>query len=160
MLSRSWSLVRIRCYRLQSPIKISLVDPDFERILQSFCESLRVKRDRPKRETSPAPFMARNPPPLKEHFAPTTYNSPSCIVLPNVAAEIKPSTLNLLSSFHGFANEDPFNHIDEFLTVCSTLKIQNFSTDALKLLLFPFSLKDKAKHWLSTLPAQSISSWE
>lgn len=153
----------MRGYRLQSPIQISPVDPDFVRILLSFRESLRVKCDRPKRETSPVPFMARNPPPLKEHFAPTTYNSPSCIVLPNVAAaqyEIKPSTLNLLSSFHGFANEDPFNHIDEFLTVCSTLKIQNFSTDALKLLLFPFSLKDKAKHWLSTLPAQSISSWE
>lgn len=152
----------MRGYRSLSPIS-SPVDPEFEKTLGCFRVPLREKSDRPKREPSPVPFMARNPPPLKEHFPPTTYNSPSCIVLPNVAAaqyENKPSTLNLLSSFPGFSNEDPFNHIDEFLTVCSKLKIQNFSNDALKLLQFPFSLKDKAKHWLSTLPAQSITSWE
>ncbi|KAH9658411.1 Endonuclease [Citrus sinensis] len=35
-----------------------------------------------------------------------------------------------------------------------------FSDDDVKLRLFPFSLKDRARSWLNTLPANSIASWE
>ena len=34
------------------------------------------------------------------------------------------------------------------------------SEDAIRLRLFPFSLKDKAKSWLNSLPAGSITTWE
>ena len=91
---------------------------------------------------------------MKEYFIPTNYNPSSCIQLPEIPAlqyEIKPSTIQMLPSFYGNTNEDPYKHLDEFLEICSTVKIQNFSNDALKLTLFPFSLKDKAKYWLGTL---------
>ena len=34
------------------------------------------------------------------------------------------------------------------------------SDDAIRLRLFPFSLKDKAKHWLILEPSDSITSWD
>ena len=100
--------------------------------------------------------------PLKEHYTPMGYASPSCIQLPTMQAaqyEIKPSTINLLPSFYSSNNEDLYSHIDDFPDICSTMRINNFSSEALKVLLVPFSLKDKAKYWLSTLPANSITTW-
>ena len=52
----------------------------------------------------------------------------------------------MLPSFYGNTNEDPYKHLDEFLEIYSTVKIQNFTDDALRLTLFSFSLKDKAKY--------------
>ena len=57
----------------------------------------------------------------------------------------------MLPSFYENTNEDPYKYLDEFLQICSSVKIQNFSNDALRLTLFPFSLKDKAKYWLGAL---------
>jgi len=64
----------------------------------------------------------------------------------------------MLPSFYGLNNEDPYKHLDEFLEICTTVKIQNLTDDALKLRLFPFSLKDRAKQWLNSLEANSILS--
>ena len=91
---------------------------------------------------------------MKEYFIPQSYNSSLCIQLPNIPVthyEIKPSTIQMLPSFYGNTNEDPYRHLDEFFEICSTVQIQDFIEDALRLTLFPFSLKDKAKHWLGTL---------
>jgi hypothetical protein len=48
---------------------------------------------------------------------------------------------------------------DEFLEICRTIKLQGFSKDALRMRLFLFSLKDKAKHWLKSLEPNSVTSW-
>ena len=109
-----------------------------------------------------------NPPPplplwpLKEHYTLSEYASPSCIQLPTVQAaqcKIKPSTVNLLPSFYDLNNEDSYNHINDFPVICSTVRINNFSNEALKMFLFLFSLNDKSKYWLGTLPANSITTW-
>ena len=53
-----------------------------------------------------------------------------------------------------------YKYLDEFLKVCSNVKIQNFSDDELTLSLsLPFSLKDKAKQWLGTLSV-TIQPWD
>ena len=86
---------------------------------------------------------------LRDHFTPTTYAPTLCINMPQIGAthyEIKSSIIQMLPSFYGLSNEDPYKHLDEFLEICFTVKIQNFTDDALKMTLFPFSLKDKAKH--------------
>ena len=62
----------------------------------------------------------------------------------------------MLPSFYKLANKDPYKHLDKFLKICSTVKIQNFSNDALTLKLFSFSLKDKAKYWLNSLDTITI----
>ena len=51
-------------------------------------------------------------------------------------------------------------HILNFLEVCDTVKYNWVSDDAIRLRLFPFSLKKKAKHWLISEPPDSITSWD
>jgi len=41
--------------------------------------------------------------------------------------------------------EDPNLHLSVFLEVCDTLKIEGESIDVIRLRLFPFSLRDKAR---------------
>ena len=65
----------------------------------------------------------------------------------------------MLPSFYGLTNEDPNKHLDEFLEICSTVKIQHFSDDGLRLKLFPFFLKDRAKYWLNLIDTVTISTW-
>ncbi|XP_058213682.1 uncharacterized protein LOC131325434 [Rhododendron vialii] len=149
---------RRSCHRDLIPI-----DPELERTLKAIRA---VKR--PNRPSDSLSIMAlranqeNQDRQLREYFAPPAYTSPSCILLPTITAaqyEIKSHTLQMLPSFHGLDNEDPFKHIDEFVEKSSTVKIQNFSDDALKLKLFPFSLKDRAKDWLNSLATGSITTW-
>ncbi|KAF7802238.1 uncharacterized protein G2W53_041349 [Senna tora] len=77
--------------------------------------------------------------------------------------EIKPANIQLLQvdgQFGGSPIEDPNNHILNFLQICDTLKHNGVSDDAIRLRLFPFSLRDKEKVWLQSLPEGSISTWE
>ncbi|CAL2256109.1 unnamed protein product [Prunus armeniaca] len=98
---------------------------------------------------------------LKEYFIPTLSNTPSCIVLPEVEGnsfELKSRMIHLLPSFYGKSNEDPNTHILEFFDICGTIKILNVYEEVVRLKLFPFSLKDRAKAWLHSLLAESINS--
>ena len=54
--------------------------------------------------------------------------------------------------------EDPLDHLDEFEQVCSLLRINGISEDALKLCLFPFPLGDKAHIWEKHLPHDQITT--
>ncbi|XP_062116773.1 uncharacterized protein LOC133830740 [Humulus lupulus] len=47
-----------------------------------------------------------------------------------------------------------------FLELCATFKFNGVSDDAIRLRLFPFSLRDRAKSWLISLQANSINTWE
>ena len=62
--------------------------------------------------------------------------------------------------FYGMLNEDPNDHIANFLEICDTLKYNGVSNDALKLRLFPFTLKDKARAWLKSQPLGSFTNWD
>ncbi|CAN6723759.1 unnamed protein product [Malus baccata var. baccata] len=64
-----------------------------------------------------------------------------------------------LTSFHGLPNSDPNMHLADFIEACDNTIIRGFFSEAIKLRLFPFSLKDKAKAWLHSLPANSITTW-
>jgi len=99
---------------------------------------------------------------LRDHYFPTTYTPSSSLQLPDTIAthyEIKPSIIQMLPSFYGLDNEDPYKNLDEFLEICLTMRLQNISEDALRMRLFPFSLKDKEKYWLNSLETNSITSW-
>ena len=65
----------------------------------------------------------------------------------------------LLPTFHGMESENPYAHIKEFEDVCNTFQEGGASIDLMRLKLFPFTLKDKAKIWLNSLRPRSIHSW-
>ena len=103
-------------------------------------------------------------PPIKD-YGRLFVVTPPMIRRPEIQAnnfELKSITLQLLQGiqFHGLAHEDPNAHILNFLEVCDTVKYNGVSDDAIRLRLFPFSLKDKAKHWLISEPPNSITSWD
>ena len=100
---------------------------------------------------------------FKDYFSPLANPTTSCIVLPDTNAanfELKPSVLNCLPNFYGLDKEDPYNHLNDFYAICATFKYPNFSAENVRLRLFPFSLKDRAKSWLNSLEPGSIRTWD
>jgi len=76
--------------------------------------------------------------------------------------EIKSSLINMVQSskFHGLSIEDLLDHLNQFYMLYSTVKINGISEDAFKLILFLFSLEDRARIWEKNLPQGSITSWD
>src|SRR3954470_11484970 len=75
--------------------------------------------------------------------------------------EIKLALLNLVmrEQFSGDGSDDPVAHLNSFVELCEMQKYKDVDGDIIKLKLFPFSLRGKAKQWLLSLPKNSIDSW-
>ena len=75
--------------------------------------------------------------------------------------ELKGVTLQMLHNiqFHGLPSENPNAHLTSFIEVCDIVKYNGVTEEALRLRLFPLSLSDRAKHWLTSQPPDSITSW-
>jgi len=64
------------------------------------------------------------------------------------------------TQYGGSPMEDPNLHLSIFLEVCDTLKLNGVSPDVIRVRLFLFLLKDKARTWLYSLPPNSIATWD
>jgi hypothetical protein len=85
--------------------------------------------------------------------APNAQFIASPITLPEIKAdsfEVSPRLLNLIAKdqFSGSASEDASMHLQDFCEICDIQKFKNVENDIVKLKLFPFSLKGKAKDLL------------
>ncbi|GJZ14862.1 reverse transcriptase domain-containing protein [Tanacetum coccineum] len=56
--------------------------------------------------------------------------------------------------------DDANKHLDKFLHVTQSMKVNGVSDDALRLHLFPYSLQDRAAEWFDRLPRNSINSFD
>ena len=77
--------------------------------------------------------------------------------------EFKPSLIQIIQNivqFYRMPIKDPNDHITEFLEIYDTFKFNGVTEDALRLRLFPFSLKDKAKMWLKTQSVGLFMTWD
>jgi len=99
---------------------------------------------------------------LRDHINPIRTSAPSCIIFPPAASHFnfKLDIIQLLPSFHGLDLENPYLHLREFEEVRNTYNDLNCSINTIRLKLFSFSLKDKAKTWLQNLRSGSICAWD
>ncbi|KAJ9567940.1 hypothetical protein OSB04_003906 [Centaurea solstitialis] len=129
-------------------------DPEIER-------TFRQRRRRIEQERQAA--MANRP--LREFASPTYDGTQAGIVPPPSNAhnfEIKPTVVTMIKQeqFGGHPSEDPVGHLERYLEILSTFRINHLPVDTVRLTLFTFSLKDRAKAWQRSLPPNSITTWD
>ena len=75
--------------------------------------------------------------------------------------EINAALLNLVikDQFCDLPSEDVASHLNNFVDLCDMQNKKDVDNDIVKLKLFLFSLRDHAKTWFSSLPKNSIDSW-
>nr|GEY14788.1 reverse transcriptase domain-containing protein [Tanacetum cinerariifolium] len=62
--------------------------------------------------------------------------------------------------FHGLPGDDANKHLEKFLHVTQSIKVNRVTYDALRLYLFPHSLIHHATVWFDRLPRNSINTFE
>nr|GEU78157.1 reverse transcriptase domain-containing protein [Tanacetum cinerariifolium] len=62
--------------------------------------------------------------------------------------------------FHGLPGDDANKHLDKFLHVTQSIKVNGVTDDAFRLYLFPHSLTHHATTWFDRLPRNSINTFE
>nr|GEV00651.1 reverse transcriptase domain-containing protein [Tanacetum cinerariifolium] len=96
--------------------------------------------------------------------APTEGYRDAIVHLPILAenVELKVGLIQFVTScqFHGFERDEPHAYIRWFNKIISTIKYQNVSNEAIKLMLFLFSLDRASRIWLEKEPPRSILTWE
>ncbi|XP_075086292.1 uncharacterized protein LOC142169000 [Nicotiana tabacum] len=103
---------------------------------------------------------------LYDWAQPTADNLATIIAVPPIQAETFQITNNMLhllqnkGLFSGSYIEDPQQHLKNFLLICVTQRQPNVTPEAIRLLLFPFSVIGEAQTWLNSLPINSIATWE
>nr|GEV23313.1 hypothetical protein [Tanacetum cinerariifolium] len=102
---------------------------------------------------------------MEELFQAPTEGYGEAIVIPKVLAknfEIKTNLLQLVQTnkFHGFERDNPHTHISNFKRMTSTLKYKDVPNNAIKLMLFPYSLEGAARIWYEKEPPNSILTWD
>ena len=61
--------------------------------------------------------------------------------------------------FGGNPLKDPNGHLSKILQLCGTIKMNGVDHNIIKLKLFPFYLRDKARNWFNNLMPSSIDTW-
>ena len=100
---------------------------------------------------------------LKDYVWPVVNENNSGIRRQTINAnnfELKPALISMVqqAQFSGLPLNDPNIHLAMFLEICNTIKLNGVTEDTIRLKLFPFSLKDKARGWLQSLQLGSITS--
>nr|GEV93612.1 reverse transcriptase domain-containing protein [Tanacetum cinerariifolium] len=108
--------------------------------------------------------------PIFERTSPETKAAPTegygeAIVISEILAEnfeIKTNLLQLVQAnkFHGFERDNHHTHISNFKRMTATLKYKDVLNDAIKLMLFPYSLEGAVRIWYEKEPPNSILTWD
>lgn len=102
--------------------------------------------------------------PLNDFSLPSQDEPHSSIVPPAIQAntfKLEPPLVQIMqqNQFSRNPTEDPNLHISVFVQYVGTLKSSGANSEAIRLCLFPFSLRDRSRAWLQSLLANSITTW-
>nr|GEX46356.1 ribonuclease H-like domain-containing protein [Tanacetum cinerariifolium] len=92
---------------------------------------------------------------MDSYYKPRKFKDPSPIVYPAAANravsnfKIQPNLIVILPVFRG--HEEPYAHLRVFFSIADTYQVNNTTKDGVRLCLFPFSFKDQAKAWFTSL---------
>ncbi|XP_052198255.1 uncharacterized protein LOC127805537 [Diospyros lotus] len=102
---------------------------------------------------------------MGDFMMPPVVENRSSIVYPPYGhdnIQLRPDVINLFSNnipFYGRIDENPHYHLSRFLEYCGNFKYQGINEEAMRMRLFPHTLKDKAREWLDSLSPGSITTW-
>ena len=104
---------------------------------------------------------------LKDYDRPTIDGTSSSIQIPNTGTRnlhIPSHLINMIqangNTFSGGVDEDPNAHVRNFLRLAHTVSNNEADHNAVKLQLFPFTLKGQAELWLYDHPANHFTTWD
>ena len=98
---------------------------------------------------------------IREYSDPSesqAYTRISAPLAENITFRIDPHMLQLLPTFYGRFNEEPYDFLEEFTDICMSYNYSGVSQEHLKMRVFPFALKDRAKDWFKSI-GQEFRSW-
>ena len=75
--------------------------------------------------------------------------------------ELKPALITMVQQhqFTSHPSEDPNEHMERFMRMANTVKLNGVRPKVIKLQLFLFSLRDVAATWFDSLPMGLVKSW-
>ena len=108
---------------------------------------------------APLPNVERT---LREILQPQRTTTNSCIRLPVEVNQflMKSEMICLLPVYQGVDSENPYSFMRDFEEVCSAFLSTGSPLHIICMVLFPFSLKEKAKIWFHSLAPNSIFTWQ
>ena len=76
--------------------------------------------------------------------------------------ELKPTLITMVQQhqFTGHPSEDPNENMGRFMWMANTVKLNGVRPEAIKLQLFPFSLRYVTITWFNSLPVGSVNTWK
>ena len=117
--------------------------------------NVNFQRNQYRAPPAPLPNVERT---LREILQPQRTTTNSCIQLPEEANQflMKSEMISLLPVYQGVDSENPYSFMKDFEDVCNAFLSTGSPLHIICMVLFPFSLKEKAKIWFHSLEPDSI----
>ncbi|KAJ9536230.1 hypothetical protein OSB04_un000596 [Centaurea solstitialis] len=154
------------------------IDPEIEKTFRKRRRGKKKSQPSVEPVVVPAVIMADLPPPvqttvhiaddkdrkIRDYATPGADQFASGIPRPdaNNRFELKPVMFQMLQTmgqFGGSTVEDPHAHLKSFLEVADSFHIPGVAEDVVRLRLFPFTLRDRAKAWINSFRPNSLITW-
>ena len=121
--------------------------------------NVNFQRNQYRAPTAPLPNVERT---LREILQPQRTTINSCIRLPEEANQflMESEMIRLLLVYQGVDSENPYSFMRDFEDVYRAFLSTESPLHIICMVLFPFSLKEKAKIWYHSLTPNSIFTWE
>lgn len=148
-------------------------DPEIERTLHRFQKETREAQQHLMANAQEDPVVPENADEVVDEgnmlvgdfMIPQIVQCQSSIVYPPFGQpnfQLRTDVIHLFQNghqFYGRAEENPHTHVSRFMEMCQNFSYPGISVDAIRLRLFPHTLRDKAIEWLDSQPIASITTW-